>query len=234
MGRFSRGLYAAASLKRRPDRSEFHRDPARFPRLYAAASLKPMRGGNHRRPLNGFPRLYAAASLKLRAHGGRVRPPCGFPRLYAAASLKPAVRPRVLGLVAVFSAALCRGLIEASTWSGIRIGRSAGFPRLYAAASLKPAARVEFREFSIRVFRGFYAAASLKQVQWMIRSPASRRRFPRLYAAASLKHHRTGRSFLRSSVFSAALCRGLIEAEHPCGVRLDDHDVFRGFMPRPH
>ena len=36
--------------------------------------------------------------------------------------------------------------------------------------------------------------------------------FPRLYAAASLKHHRQGRGGACWGRFSAALCRGLIEA----------------------
>ena len=39
----------------------------RFPRLYAAASLKPVHQGITRRlDVAGFPRLYAAASLKHR------------------------------------------------------------------------------------------------------------------------------------------------------------------------
>ena len=61
-----------------------------FPRLYAAASLKPeLRRGHERDLLDGFPRLYAAASLKLgRYADGRPRAGRGFPRLYAAASLK--------------------------------------------------------------------------------------------------------------------------------------------------
>ena len=95
------------------------------------------------------------------------------------------------GMDSAFSAALCRGLIEAGRWrSSGDIGVvAAGFPRLYAAASLK---------------------------QHVI-SEAARRScitvgFPRLYAAASLKrvaqrHIETGRQR-----FSAALCRGLIEA----------------------
>ena len=60
----------------------------RFPRLYAAASLKP----HHQRRAphcdRGFPRLYAAASLKHSNAGLKSEPVSGFPRLYAAASLK--------------------------------------------------------------------------------------------------------------------------------------------------
>ena len=88
-----------------------------------------------------------------------------------------------------FSAALCRGLIEA-TCAHPEPSRGAGsFPRLYAAASLKlegvsPVARTVYR-------------------------------FPRLYAAASLKR-RPIRAVVRArQPFSAALCRGLIEASMP-------------------
>ena len=37
-----------------------------------------------------------------------------------------------------------------------------------------------------------------------------------------------------TSVFSAALCRGLIEADGPVWAPLLVAAVFRGFMPRPH
>ena len=62
----------------------------RFPRLYAAASLKLLLDVVYFQCiLGGFPRLYAAASLK---HlGGAVNEHAWnlcFPRLYAAASLK--------------------------------------------------------------------------------------------------------------------------------------------------
>ena len=83
-----------------------------------------------------------------------------------------------------------------------------GFPRLYAAASLKLLAL------------GKDGAAGLG--------------FPRLYAAASLKHHplRVARS--QAELFSAALCRGLIEAAQRPVVVVVSLAVFRGFMPRPH
>ena len=65
-----------------------------------------------------------------------------------------------------------------------------GFPRLYAAASLKPVP--------------------------LVRLPHGRRHgFPRLYAAASLKHLSLSSGRRRQPVFSAALCRGLIEATVP-------------------
>ena len=61
-----------------------------------------------------------------------------------------------------FSAALCRGLIEAPLAGGRPVARTGGFPRLYAAASLKH----------------LYSSYRVHQTQ---------NGFPRLYAAASLK-----------------------------------------------
>ena len=86
-----------------------------------------------------------------------------------------------------------------------------------------------------------------------------RRRFPRLYAAASLKHRDACDERVRQRAFSAAICRGLIEAWR-CGLRrctrttgfprlyaaaslkhwrssalnAVPRPVFRGYMPRPH
>ena len=82
--------------------------------------------------------------------------------------------------------------------------------------------------------------------------------FPRLYAAASLKRDGWADWFVSGGTFSAAICRGLIEAgiSPPSRVaalafsaaicrgliEAQDHhchdyrayDVFRGYMPRPH
>ena len=59
-------------------------------------------------------------------------------------------------------------------------------------------------------------------------------RFPRLYAAASLKRFDFAIDQPPCFSFSAALCRGLIEAT----LKMKPHTirvvVFRGFMPRPH
>ena len=145
---------------------------------------------------------------------------------------------RVDGMTS-YSAALCRGLIEASRVRTMVRLRNQCIPRLYAAASLK--------------HRGAGATPA-------IRSDGS---IPRLYAAASLKQIEAlvGPSDAQPS-YSAALCRGLIEASH---VRRTCHrpgasgiprlyaaaslkqdvtsatvhrqgleQVFRGFMPRPH
>ena len=60
----------------------------RFPRLYAAASLKPTLCERYKMSLSGFPRLYAAASLKRGLFVLEIVNNSGFPRLYAAASLK--------------------------------------------------------------------------------------------------------------------------------------------------
>ena len=83
-----------------------------------------------------------------------------------------------------------------------------GFPRLYAAASLKRAARA--------------------------RPAAWRAGFPRLYAAASLKQREAGARPHVALGFSAALCRGLIEASPTPTAGSRPPTVFRGFMPRPH
>ena len=60
------------------------------------------------------------------------------------------------------------------------------------------------------------------------------RRFPRLYAAASLKRGDRGMRRPWDPLFSAALCRGLIEAGTMPFCVLSTRQVFRGFMPRPH
>ena len=181
-----------------------------------------------------FPRLYAAASLKpsLRhdpaSHGG-----C-FPRLYAAASLK-----RGSGCVGVMesrplSAALCRGLIEAMTLSCTTWHSAGRFPRLYAAASLKPCSTRSPRDcrraLSAALCRGLIEAAAMVPscIAWeiwlsaalcrgLIEAPKSYRKvlrlspcFPRLYAAASLKH------------------------SHSFAHIVQGTPAFRGFMPRPH
>ena len=87
-----------------------------------------------------------------------------------------------------YSAALCRGLIEAWLEHAYALKVARGIPRLYAAASLKPAGRRRGRD-------------------------QRRQRIPRLYAAASLKHgHHPGRAQGATRAYSAALCRGLIEA----------------------
>ena len=158
-----------------------------FPRLYAAASLKQVAGRNEqgtdrgfsaalcrgliearcrparrRRGRGCFPRLYAAASLKPQIAMAMRPMDFSFPRLYAAASLKPLHRRTHNRGRGAFSAALCRGLIEACRLRPPPCRRNPCFPRLYAAASLK---------------RGGDS-----------RSPTSPTpRFPRLYAAASLK-----------------------------------------------
>ena len=63
-----------------------------------------------------FPRLYAAASLKPVEHRFHFLHVGCFPRLYAAASLKPRnLSSGDTTVQAAFSAALCRGLIEADT-----------------------------------------------------------------------------------------------------------------------
>ena len=110
-----------------------------------------------------------------------------------------------------FSAALCRGLIEAVSDQQLAVGGHLGFPRLYAAASLKrSAARRAGRRrggFSAALCRGLIEAS-----QWSAAVCRFLKRFPRLYAAASLKLHARAQRLRDLAQFSAALCRGLIEA----------------------
>ena len=106
-------LYAAASLKHSIPWSCRPTFRSSIPRLYAAASLKQVETIDLRLATERIPRLYAAASLK----PAGVRPDdlehLGIPRLYAAASLKREDKRRVPLAAGPYSAALCRGLIEA-------------------------------------------------------------------------------------------------------------------------
>ena len=143
-----------------------------------------------------------------RSPAARPAVPARFPRLYAAASLKQRHAGDVLAYLAGFSAALCRGLIEAIRCFDRCRTCLRCFPRLYAAASLK---------------------------LWHVElSAISSRSFPRLYAAASLKRSSLDACGPPRGPFSAALCRGLIEADARVGRVPPVRAVFRGFMPRPH
>ena len=86
----------------------------------------------------------------------------------------------------MFSAALCRGLIEARRCASRSSGWARRFPRLYAAASLKPVRGAGVGRgdvtFSAALCRGLIEA------------------------------RRRRRSRTNQTGFSAALCRGLIEA----------------------
>ena len=86
----------------------------------------------------------------------------------------------------LFSAALCRGLIEAPGNARTGTPVQAGFPRLYAAASLKLLLLIQgvagIELFSAALCRG------------LIEAPATRQ------------------DAAPGPPFSAALCRGLIEA----------------------
>ena len=208
-------------------------------------------------PTACFPRLHAAASLKRVPHRPFADQVRGFPRLHAAASLKPPRPCRCPPCACTFSAATCRGLIEATlrcrgprdgsarfsaaTCRGLieasSLGRSRleidSFPRLHAAASLKRSEERDVisyvRVFSAATCRGLIEAGATGPG---CRSPA--RGFPRLHAAASLKHGHSNRFRAGRGLFSAATCRGLIEAR--CSRRVPDlhRGVFRGYMPRPH
>ena len=186
---------------------------------------------------------------------------CGrcIPRLYAAASLKHARVHDVRAPAAEYSAALCRGLIEATDGSGVvarprapysaalcrglieavcnsRLIRMAGarIPRLYAAASLKHEHAIGLPIGVLDRIPRLYAAASLKRHRAQRQPLHGRAGIPRLYAAASLKRHIFAVWVESRHRYSAALCRGLIEALPPSSRALGRASVFRGFMPRPH
>ena len=90
-----------------------------------------------------------------------VMPPRGIPRLYAAASLKLMASFPLTKPIKVYSAALCRGLIEASSTARCTPRTTASIPRLYAAASLKHQPPEARRRCAGGIPR-LYAAASLK------------------------------------------------------------------------
>ena len=183
----------------------------------------------------GFPRLYAAASLKhddVRAHRPvRLR---GFPRLYAAASLKQAGGGH-RGIDAWrFSAALCRGLIEAAQLSIWEKASKTGFSAALCRGLIEAHALTGGTDSAILGFPRLYAAASLKQDRSEAHRSAIIAGFPRLYAAASLKLPVSEDRIQGVHRFSAALCRGLIEARATYFGSRWTGRVFRGFMPRPH
>ena len=177
-------LFSPLSLRAPPGGREGGRG---FPRLYAAASLKRVspstrfpvaasfsaalcRGLIEAAPIHRmdsarirrFPRLYAAASLKHLYLPFDSSRDIRFPRLYAAASLKPILGRHLGNRLPPFSAALCRGLIEAAGRGRGPARGCAGFPRLYAAASLKPVDSLRFLDILTKRFPRLYAAASLK------------------------------------------------------------------------
>ena len=184
--------------------------------------------------------------------------PVRIPRLYAAASLKHTRRFVALGPAPGYSAALCRGLIEALEEDSAWRTRMTRIPRLYAAASLKPGGAAAHHPihptgYSAALCRGLIEAGSSRKgsigmeqysaalCRGLIEAPrifsytlAQPGGIPRLYAAASLKLRIGSQHRALDDLYSAALCRGLIEANGQrsrCdGLRF----VFRGFMPRPH
>ena len=100
-----------------------------------------------------IPRLYAAASLKPRFDAFVQGNEPGIPRLYAAASLKRLERNADGKGLEAYSAALCRGLIEAGSVYRLAPTSANCIPRLYAAASLKQRGLVTYASDST-VFRG--------------------------------------------------------------------------------
>ena len=111
-------------------------------------------------------------------------------------------------MVEGFSAALCRGLIEAPR-PGRRGARAGRFSAALCRGLIEASHYKSKEDQTVHRFPRLYAAASLKHLR--LRCPsAADKSFPRLYAAASLKPLQT-----------------LLLASGSEG-------VFRGFMPRPH
>ena len=128
---------------------------ARFPRLYAAASLKPALPREPPLRRDRFPRLYAAASLKLAAGDPLVEDDLRFSAALCRGLIEAYRGAGADASRVPFSAALCRGLIEASSPRCRSRATHRCFPRLYAAASLKLGAPMAPRRKLPPVFRGF-------------------------------------------------------------------------------
>ena len=139
-----------------------------IPRLYAAASLKHDREGNHGACIS----MYSAALCR--------------------GLIEASMRHATIQVAPPYSAALCRGLIEARIRFSPYLLRTHRIPRLYAAASLKPVIAVLEQLGDVRIPR-LYAAASLKHRNDGVEDVLDVRRIPRLYAAASLKRRMRNR-----------------------------------------
>ena len=118
----------------------------------------------------------------------------------------------------LFSAALCRGLIEALESHVRRSGRNS-FSAALCRGLIEARRRAKTSSTASRRFPRLYAAASLKHIRRVNPYTGLQGRFPRLYAAASLKPQVAATGGRRCQTFSAALCRGLIEAGNPPGRR---------------
>ena len=109
-----------------------------------------------------FPRLYAAASLKQPGVESLVCEYSRFPRLYAAASLKPVLRNIFGDRAQRFSAALCRGLIEAKEMDLQKLvpiqGFSAALCRGLIEAGPRDWHRQQGDQFSAALCRGLIEA----------------------------------------------------------------------------
>ena len=132
------------------------RSKARFPRLYAAASLKLQPLGYRALALHGFSAALCRGLIEaLRGELAAVLAAEAFSAALCRGLIEAEIARASNLSVSPFSAALCRGLIEASRGSSRWYWKPMSFPRLYAAASLKlPRAEV-FLGGGGSVFRGF-------------------------------------------------------------------------------
>ena len=134
----------------------------------------------------------------------------------------------------MYSAALCRGLIEAVSNSVCACISVLGIPRLYAAASLKrTGGRVDGPDvcrYSAALCRGLIEAFFAPAIAFL-----SRLCIPRLYAAASLKRGYIYRYvFLSPRGIPRLYAAASLKLTHTSKVQRGRVCVFRGFMPRPH
>ena len=117
-----------------------------------------------------------------------------------------------------YSAALCRGLIEAAAAAGkLRV-----FPGRYSAALCRGLIEAMPQGCTTNLSLKYSAALcrGLIEARYSSRSAISvQRSIPRLYAAASLKQCITTVDRRHVGAYSAALCRGLIEAGADFGWR---------------
>ena len=123
--------------------------------------------------------------------------------------------------LAKFSAALCRGLIEARPSSRPSSKSTPAFSAALCRGLIeaRPSSRPSSKStpaFSAALCRGLIEAYLIGRVLG-----GELGGFPRLYAAASLKLFPSGEKYAGEFRFSAALCRGLIEAGYAVYVWLD-------------
>ena len=154
------GLFAPASLKRRPRR------------LLAAASPA----------LSGAFCSGLIEARRLRKGDPRPR---SYPGLFAPASLKPDDGPDLAQDVRTLSGAFCSGLIEALEAS-MSYPAATSLSGAFCSGLIEAPANARRRRTRSRGYPGLFAPASLKRSQFQ-HTGRTRNRYPGLFAPASLK-----------------------------------------------